>query len=160
MSSIDVFDIKQTLARETPFTETHLDYERFDYPLIESMSKERLLPMCNKLASGDYITSFASTFFQIATYKMMARDITVNDYLCGGDDAALLLQIKNVESMLLPFKKNHVARKTVHDLLVNKNISNSNKLSQYIEAYFKEVTGDEIQHSKSFVDVVAYNRRM
>jgi len=95
MSSVDVFDIKLKIAMDTPFTKLHLDYERLDYPLYDAQSDTYIMERCDKLCSGDYLTSFCSTVFQIATYQAIKEMFTIDDYLCGGDDAALLISAIN-----------------------------------------------------------------
>jgi len=117
---------------------------------------------CNKLCSGDYITSFASTLFQIATYKMLKEIVEVKDYLCGGDDAAICFGQIKIDKAKQLFK-NTKSNNAMHNILNNiikKNITNSDGINQMIQLFFKEFTGDDIQLTKSYLDVVAYNRRI
>lgn len=157
ISSIDVFDIKQSFARATPFTIPHLDKERFDYPLVDAKTKTQLVERCNKLCSGEYITSFIGTFFQMATYDMMGKSTKISDYQCGGDDAALLFESLSPRDLLAALKNKNAER---YNLLHNKNISQSDKYAKWVEWYFNDYTGDQIAFSKCYVDVVAYNRRI
>jgi len=159
MSSGEIFNIKALLSRQTPYTDLHLEYESYDYPLIESKSGKRMLDRCDKLASGDYITSFASTQFQISTYKMLSKYIEVKDFLCGGDDGALLLDVKNVDAALSAFSSIE-GKRVALAILSDKSISKAARISRYIELFYKYNTRDEIQQSKSFLNYVAYNRRI
>jgi len=105
MSSIDVYDFKRRFSRVTPFTKLHLEYEAYDYPLVDAKTGVNIIERCNKLCSGDYVTSFASTFFQIATYDKIKEMFDLEDYLCGGDDAALLIKPLNTRRVRDVFRK-------------------------------------------------------
>jgi len=158
MSSIDVFDIKRRLARDTPITWKHLNYERFDYPLKYPQQENNVVDRCNKLCSGDYLTSFCSTFFQIATYRMLNKTMNIDDYMCGGDDAALLIGDTPIAKMEKGFEKGNA----VVDMrkVIKESSSKSDMYNKMIKLYFAKYTGDEISLSKSYLDVVAYNRRI
>lgn len=156
MSSIDVYRTKVKLARRTWFTKQHLNHERYDYPLYHKLTNERIVQFANKLCSGDYLTSFMGTVFQIATYKMMNRELCdIEDYMCGGDDAALLIAPYSKEKILRS-KENNILRSINEDAYNN----NSEDMVRMIRDYYDARTGDKISVEKSYTGYISYNRRI
>jgi len=89
---------------------------------------------------------------------MLNKTINIDDYMCGGDDAALLIGDTPIAKMERGFEKgDHIAelRRTIKG-----SDSKADMYNKIIKLYFAKYTGDEISLSKSYLDVVAYNRRI
>jgi len=148
LSNIDVYFIKREFAKRTPITDMHLDRERFDYPLYYANNDIPIVDFANKLSSGDYLTSFIGTFFQLSTYDMINKEIPLLDYVCGGDDAALLVN---------DFSEDMIRRKFN---LTGNYKSKADIMNHALVEWFKKNTGDEVASDKSRIDAVGYNRRI
>jgi len=159
MSSIDVYDIKRRLARKSSFTKMHLDLERLDYPLYDPNNKSHIVERATKLCSGDYLTSFMGTFFQLCTYDMYKNTFNFVDYMCGGDDAAMLLGRPDINKIRSVFA-NNVDIIRVCNEIQSKQCSVSSGTLQLVSLIFKSISGDDIAIGKSNIDIVAYNRRI